>query len=73
MDLDEKKEYHHKYNKAYYLKNKFTKQSDGNGFFVKQNALGSLTHKKTNIEKMLRENDEKANKFRELLKSQSIS
>ena len=68
----DKKEYHQKYNKAYYLRNKFAKQSDGNVLFVKQNALCSLTQKKNSIEKMLRENDEKANKFRELLKSQYI-
>ena len=73
MDSDEKKLYHHKYNKAYYLKNKFTKQSDHNSFFIKQPGLSSLSQKKNNIEKMLRNNDEKANKFRELLKSQSIS
>ena len=73
MDLDEKKLYHHKYNKAYYLKNKFSKQTDHNSFFIKQPSLSSLNQKKINIEKMLRENDQKANKFRELLKSQSIS
>ena len=35
MDIDEKKAYHQKYNKAYYLKRKFAKHTEGNIFFRK--------------------------------------
>mgnify|MGYP003656877202 CR=1 FL=1 len=69
MDLD-KKAYQKKYNKEYYLKKKFSKE-DGNKYFTK-GSYGSLNYKRNNIEKALKENEDKANTFRELLKSQSI-
>jgi len=66
MDLEEKKTYHHNYNKQYYLKKKLAKQVEGKSYFRK---LTSLTHKRNNIEKLLKENNEKAKKFREQLNS----
>ena len=65
MDL-EKKLYHQNYNKQYYLKNKLSKQTEGKTFFRK---MTSLTDKRNNIEKLLKENNEKAKKFKEQLNS----
>lgn len=69
MDLDEKKLYHHNYNKNYYLKKKLAKQVEPKSYFRK---LTSLTDRRNNIDKQLKENNERAMKFRELLNSQSI-
>jgi hypothetical protein len=66
MDLEEKKLYHQNYNKQYYLKNKLSKQTEGKTFFRK---MTSLTDKRNNIEKLLKENNEKAKKFKEQLNS----
>ena len=70
MDLEEKRLYHQKYNKAYYLKTKLAKQKESGIYFRKLSS--SITSKRNYIEKQLRENEEKANKFRELLKSNTI-
>jgi uncharacterized protein involved in exopolysaccharide biosynthesis len=64
MDLEEKKIYHQKYNKQYYLKNKLSKQTEGKTFFRK---MTSLSDKRNNIEKQLKENNERAKKFKEEL------
>ena len=66
MDLEEKKLYHHNYNKDYYLKKKLAKQIEGKSYFRK---MTSLTDKRNNIEKLLKENNEKAKKFKEQLNS----
>jgi hypothetical protein len=70
MDIDEKKAYHQKYNKAYYLKRKFAKHAEGNVFFRKT-ATPSLVVKREKISKALEENEAKANNFREMLKQSS--
>ena len=70
MDIDEKKAYHQKYNKAYYLKRKFAKHTEGNIFFRKT-ATPSLVIKREKIAKSLEENEAKANNFREMLKESS--
>lgn len=70
MDVDEKKAYHQKYNKSYYLKHKLAKQQETGIYFRKIGS--SLSSKKTSIEKQLKANEEKAAKFREFLKSQAI-
>jgi len=69
MDLEEKKLYHHNYNKNYYLKKKLAKQVDPKSYFRK---MTSLTDRRNNIEKLLKENNEKAEKFRQQLNSSSI-
>lgn len=66
MDLEEKKAYHQNYNKQYYLKKKLSKQTEGKTFFRK---MTSLNDKRNNIEKQLKENNEKAKKFKEELNS----
>lgn len=66
MDLEEKKLYHQNYNKQYYIKNKLSKQTEGKTFFRK---MSSLSNKRNNIEKQLKENNEKAKKFKEELNS----
>lgn len=66
MDLEEKKLYHQNYNKQYYLKNKLSKQTEGKTFFRK---MTSLSDKRINIEKQLKENNERAKKFKEELNS----
>jgi len=66
MDLEEKKLYHQNYNKQYYLKNKLAKQTEGRTFFRK---MTSLNDKRINIEKQLKENNERAKKFKEELNS----
>lgn len=66
MDLEEKKTYHQNYNKQYYLKKKLAKQVEGKSYFRK---MTSLNDKRNNIEKLLKENNEKAKKFREQLNS----
>tara|TARA_R110000868_G_scaffold96904_3_gene266544 strand:- start:6243 stop:6449 length:207 start_codon:yes stop_codon:yes gene_type:complete len=65
MDLDEKREYHKKYNKAYYLQSKLTKQNDGNTYFKK--ISGSLSIKRNHIDKLLKANEDRVNKFRQQL------
>ena len=65
MDL-EKKLYHHNYNKQYYLKKKLSKQVEGKTFFRK---MPSLNDKRNSIEKQLKENNERAKKFKEELNS----
>lgn len=69
MDLEEKKLYHQNYNKQYYLKKKLAKQTESKTYFRK---MTSLNDKRNNIDKLLKENNERAIKFRELLNSQSI-
>ena len=66
MDNDERRLYHQKYNKSYYLKNKLTKQTESKTYFRK---ISSLSDKKNNIDKQLKENEEKAKRFKELLNS----
>lgn len=66
MDLEEKRLYHHKYNKEYYQKNKLSKQTESKTYFRK---ISTLITKRNNIEKKLIENNEKAHKFREQLNS----
>jgi len=66
MDLEEKKLYHHNYNKEYYIKKKLSKQVEGKTFFRK---MTSLSDKRINIEKQLKENNERAKKFKEELNS----
>lgn len=66
MDLEEKKLYHHNYNKEYYIKKKLAKQVEGKTFFRK---MTSLSDKRINIEKQLKENNERAKKFKEELNS----
>lgn len=70
MDFDGKKAYHQKYNKEYYLKHKLAKQQETGVYFRKMG--GSLNTKRNTIEKQLKANEEKAMKFRELLKSNNI-
>lgn len=70
MNIDEKKAYHQKYNKAYYLKHKLAKQQETGIYFRKLGS--SLSSKKINIEKQLKANEERAAKFREYLKSNPI-
>jgi len=69
MDLEQKKLYHHNYNKEYYLKKKLAKQIEPKSYFRK---MTSLTDRRNNIEKLLKENNEKAEKFRQQLNSSSI-
>jgi hypothetical protein len=69
MDLEEKRLYHHNYNKSYYLKKKLSKQTESKTYFRK---MTSLSDRRNNVLKQLKENEEKANKFRELLKSNII-
>lgn len=69
MDKEEKRLYHQKYNREYYLKNKFAKQETTGTYFRKN--VSSLNNKKLLIEKKLKENEDKKNKFIEQLKSQS--
>lgn len=66
MDLEEKKLYHHNYNKQYYLKKKLSKLDEPQSYFRK---MSCLTTKRNNIEKLLKENNEKAKKFKEQLNS----
>ena len=66
MYLEEKKLYHHNYNKEYYLKKKLSKQTEPKLYFRK---MTSLNDKRNNIEKLLKENNEKAKKFKEQLNS----
>lgn len=66
MDLEEKKLYHQNYNKAYYLKKKLAKQTETKMYFRK---MTSLNDRRNNIDKLLKENNEKANKFRIQLNS----
>jgi hypothetical protein len=69
MDLEEKKLYHQNYNKQYYLKNKLSKQTESKSYFRK---MTSLNDKRNNIDKLLKQNNEKAIKFKEQLNSSSI-
>lgn len=69
MDNEEKRLYHQKYNKAYYIKNKLSKQTESKTYFRK---MTSLNDKRNNIEKQLKENNERVKKFKEELNSQGI-
>lgn len=66
--MDEKKGFDKKaYHREYYLKRKFTKQQEGNGFFRKLSTASVLITRRKNIEKALRDNEEKARLFKQSL------
>tara|TARA_R110002126_G_scaffold4181_1_gene22384 strand:+ start:147 stop:395 length:249 start_codon:yes stop_codon:yes gene_type:complete len=57
------------YDKLYYQKRKLQKQTDLKTFFMKNPSQTYTMTRRYNVEKRLRQNEEKANAFRELLKS----
>tara|TARA_R110000868_G_scaffold229952_1_gene483077 strand:+ start:1361 stop:1570 length:210 start_codon:yes stop_codon:yes gene_type:complete len=69
MDNEEKRLYHQKYNKAYYIKNKLSKQTETKSYFRK---MTSLSDRRNSVEKQLKENEERKKKFIDLLNSKVI-
>ena len=57
------------YDKLYYQKRKLQKQTDLKTFFMKNPSQTYTMTRRYNVEKRIKQNEEKANAFREFLKS----
>ena len=64
MEIDRKE-----YDKQYYIKRKLQKQTDAKSFFTKNPSQTYTMVRRYNVEKQLKANDDKADAFRETLKS----
>jgi hypothetical protein len=69
IGLLDKTTYRKEYDKQYYIKRKMQKQTDLKTFFKKNPSQTYTMVRRHNVEKRLKDNEDKANAFRELLKS----